>query len=239
MNKLQAYITLLVFIFVQNVYLQDCKSFMNITTNRNEYYVFIDDVFVNKGKAEVEIGRHILKVKESLTKWNAFVITDTIEVLKCGKEYVFNYNFRDEVMIDTNPQNAEIIYKDSTLGYTPGYVERESLNDIKFKIGENIFTVDYESLNANKIQQLQYAQVLQKASFTDSQLFKVLIGSAVILGGTAAYLKIQADKKYDNYLISKDKSALEEIDKLDLYSGVSLGLLQINIGYLFYRLLID
>ncbi len=241
MKNIFIHIAVLMFIFSTNAYSQDCNTLLSINTSESNSLIYIDDVFIGKGNEDVkiELGKHILKVKESLTKWNAEVITDTIDISECGKKYIFKYDFYENVLVDTRPQNAEIIYKDSIIGFTPGYVEVKSLNDIKFKIGSTVFQADYELLRKNKIQQLNFEQVTGKTSFTNSDLFKVLIGSAVVFGGAAAYFKIQADKKYDDYLISKDKSALNEIDKLDLYSGISLGLLQINIGYLIYRFLTD
>jgi len=241
MKKISEYIAALIFILATNVCPQTCKSLLSIETKDNDHFIFIDDVFVDKGNTEfeIELGKHIIKVKESLTKWDAGVITDTINISECNKKYSFKYYLKEKVLVDTHPQNAEIIHKDSIIGFTPAYVELESLNDIKFKMGSTVFPADYESLSKNKIQQLDFEPVTKKTSFTNSDLFKVLVGSAVVLGGAAAYFKIQADKKYDDYLISKDKSALNEIDRLDLYSGISLGLLQINIGYLIYRFLTD
>ena len=72
-----------------------------------------------------------------------------------------------------------------------------------------------------------------------STTFKILIGSAAVLGGISAYFKIKADKKYDDYLNTKNQSTIEEVDRLDLISGISFGLLQINFGYLIYKFLTD
>ncbi len=86
----------------------------------------------------------------------------------------------------------------------------------------------YEYINKNKTE-----------SFFSSGTFKILIGSAAVLGGVAAYLKIRADRKYDDYLQTKNRSMLDEVDRLDLYSGIAFGLLQINFGYLIYKFLTD
>ena len=72
-----------------------------------------------------------------------------------------------------------------------------------------------------------------------STTFKILIGSAAVLGGISAYFKIKADKKYDDYLNTKNQSTLDEVDRLDLISGITFGLLQINFGYLIYKFLTD
>ena len=86
----------------------------------------------------------------------------------------------------------------------------------------------YEYINKNKTE-----------NFFSSGTFKILIGSAAVLGGVAAYFKIKADRKYDDYLQTKNRSTLDEVDRLDLYSGIAFGLLQINFGYLIYKFLTD
>jgi len=86
----------------------------------------------------------------------------------------------------------------------------------------------YEYINKNKTK-----------SFFSSGTFKILIGSAAVIGGVAAYFKIKADRKYDDYLQTKNRSELDEVDRLDLYSGIAFGLLQINFGYLIYKFLTD
>ncbi len=86
----------------------------------------------------------------------------------------------------------------------------------------------YEYINKNRTE-----------SFFSSGTFKILIGSAAVLGGVAAYFKIKADRKYDDYLQTKNRSTLDEVDRLDLYSGIAFGLLQINFGYLIYKFLTD
>jgi len=94
-----------------------------------------------------------------------------------------------------------------------------------------------QSFNHNLLQ--NYGSVINGQSFHETNLFKVLIGTAITFGSTAAYYKIKADKKYDEYLISKDKAILNQVNKYDLVSGISFGLLQINFGYLLYRFLTD
>ncbi len=76
-------------------------------------------------------------------------------------------------------------------------------------------------------------------SFFSSNTFKILLGSAALFGGVAAHFKIQADKKYDEYLRSKNLLLLDEVERLDLYSGIAFGLLQINFGFLIYKFLTE
>ncbi|NJD23660.1 MAG: hypothetical protein FIA82_13500 [Melioribacter sp.] len=172
---------------------QDCKSKVEITANNLGANIYIDSLFIAKGKTEISLskGNHLLFIKNPSLMWGKKNIYDTLRIEECDKNYKFNYDLKGE---------------------------ENSL------IQPNI----YEYINKNKAE-----------SFFGSGTFKILIGSAAVLGGVAAYFKIKADKKYDDYLQTKNHSMLDEVDRLDLYSGVAFGLLQINFGYLIYKFLTD
>lgn len=80
---------------------------------------------------------------------------------------------------------------------------------------------------------------VRKESFVESDLFYIVVGSAVAFGAAAAYLKTESDKNYDKYILSGNKNYLNKTNNLDVYSGIALGALQINFGYLIYRFLTD
>lgn len=75
--------------------------------------------------------------------------------------------------------------------------------------------------------------------FHETNLFKALLGSAIVFGTTAAYFKLKADKKYDEFILYKNNELRKQVDRYDLISGISFGLLQINFGYLLYKFLTD
>lgn len=79
----------------------------------------------------------------------------------------------------------------------------------------------------------------KKENFTSSYLFKGLITGVVALGATAAYFKIKADERFDQYNLTKDKTYLDETRKFDWISGISFSALQINLGFLIYYFLIE
>ena len=76
-------------------------------------------------------------------------------------------------------------------------------------------------------------------NFIDSDLFLVVVGSAVVFGATAAYYKLESDALFQRYGGTNNKSKLEKIDRYDLYSGLALGALEINFGFLIYKFLTD
>ncbi len=61
----------------------------------------------------------------------------------------------------------------------------------------------------------------------------------MVLGAVTAYFKLKADDKFDEYKYSGDKKFLDETNRFDTISGISLALFQINFGYIIYRFLAE
>jgi hypothetical protein len=78
-----------------------------------------------------------------------------------------------------------------------------------------------------------------KSTFINSDLFLVLVGSAVTFGAVAAYFKLESDISYEKYLDTNNKKYLKKTDNFDIYSGVALGVLEVNFGFLIYKFLTD
>lgn len=78
-----------------------------------------------------------------------------------------------------------------------------------------------------------------RKSFIDSPTFKIVLGTAIIFGTSAAYFKLEADNYDSKFMDTKSQKYLNKRNDFDIYSGISLGLLQINFGYLIYRFLSD
>jgi len=76
-------------------------------------------------------------------------------------------------------------------------------------------------------------------SFIEDDLFYVVIGTAIVLGGTAAYCKNQSDRYYKKFQQSGNSKYLTKSNNYDLYAGMAIGGLQINFGYMLYRFLTE
>lgn len=146
---------------------------------------------------------------------------------------------KEKAEVNLAKGNHLLFIKDSSLKWG----QKNIYDTLKILECDNIYHFNYDmkqtEYSSIKPSIYEYINKSKTENFFSSSTFKILIGSAAVLGGVAAYFKIKADKKYDDYLQTKNHSLLDEVDRLDLYSGIAFGLLQINFGYLIYKFLTD
>jgi len=146
---------------------------------------------------------------------------------------------KGNIQLELEKGNHTLLIKEGTLKWgNPKIEDTLKISDCDKKY---LFTYELKNRELPAGSNLPFGEYYNKReeSFFNSATFKILIGSAAVLGGIAAYYKIRADKKYDDYLLTKNQKQLDEVNRYDLYSGISFGLLQINFGYLIYKFLTD
>jgi hypothetical protein len=232
---------LLLLLFTPEYYSQDCAAELIIESDIEGVEIFINNISVGVGSPfsiKLKNGDYVIIVNENSDRWDARSFTDTLHITDCSEIKLYYY-FRSEVLLDTEPQNVYVFNKDSLIGYTPLLipVNLEKLNLQKpGYLTKEVFPDEIYSLQ--KIP-LDYIGEEPRESFFEGTLFKVLVGSAVLLGASAAYLKLEADKKFDEYLITGDKKLLDQTNRYDVLSGVSFVAMQINFGFIMYLFLTD
>jgi hypothetical protein len=180
-----------------------------------------------------------------------------------GVKNLFGQECFNQLLVNTNSVNAVIILNDSLVGKGNAIIKLNKgeynlrIKEDFFRWNQKIFDTTIIITNCNEIIKLTYNFHLKSpaatfpaainnfkngnnnGSFLNSNLFKILIGTAVILGGTSAYYKHLADENFDDYNLSGKKSYLDNTHKYDLISGIAFGALQINFGILVYYFLTE
>jgi hypothetical protein len=167
---------------------------------------------------------------------------------------IIQYNY-----INSIPQNAEVYYSDSLIGFTPlrtfYRLTYPGLIKIRYK-GYNDYTYQIQSSDSllNKtfylIPSLKNSQKKQEQLVTEnkSSIFKkprkiapiiafstASIGSAV----SAYYFKKMANDNYDEYLQNGNQELLDKTKRYDLISGISLAVFQLGLVAVIYFLFIN
>ena len=151
---------------------------------------------------------------------------------KTGKE-------NSSIYLKTSPQDAAVYCNDSLIGYTPLHLSATYENLELKKPGYETRIISSDELKENHSFLLNYVGEVKEESFFKKDLFKYLVAGIVILGGTTAYYKLKADKKFDAYKITGEQELLDQTHKYDLISGITFTALQINFGVLIYLFLSD
>lgn len=232
-------IIFIIFLYTLIIYSQENKGIISIDLTNDNSVVIINDSlkFYSSFKKEFPFGDYKLIAKENKNEWGSEFQEYSFTLSEQNNYFDKKINIDNKVFIDSYPSDAEVTVNDSTIGYTPLSVSLSSQNILITK--ENYNPQKLISPKEINYVKLESNFVKENKSFLETYLFETLIGTAVALGATAAYFKIQADNKYDEYIKSRDKSLLDQTEKLDLISGTAFGLLQINIGALIYFFLND
>ena len=135
-------------------------------------------------------------------------------------------------------EDSIIISDSDTLVYQDlSFTKSDNLNSSREWSRLNLFKDNlYKQIDKNLLTNIDNEK---RKSFIDSPTFKIVLGTAIIFGASAAYFKLEADNYDSRFIDTKNQKYLNKRNDYDIYSGISLGLLQINFGYLIYRFLSD
>jgi hypothetical protein len=224
-----------------NILSQDCESEIIIKTNNEYSLIYLNGRPIGSGNVEINIkkGTYPVLLKENKFGWDSEEIKDTIVIDGCNETKEFSYQFKKNIFINSKPQDAGVYYADSLIGYTPLVtpliysdliIMRDEYQQKKFIIN---FNDHYKDIN------LSYLGHKSNKNFLETDLFKLLIGTAVLFGGTSAYYKLKADDYFDQYNNTNIQSYLDKTHNYDTISGILFGALQLNFAALIYFFLTD
>lgn len=236
--NLNRIILILFILAVSELSAQECKAKIAVSTDRASSVIYINHNFVGNGNVTIELdpGRYYLTVTRDPEGWNSQAFYDTLNIHSCI-DTTISFSFNKQVYLNTEPQDV-YVYQDSLLiGHTPLFLPLNTSAVSLKKSGyesKEIIPMDLKSYNLIK---LNFIGEKKAESFFEKNIFKVLVGGIVALGGVTAYFKLKADDNFDQYQMTGDKYYLDQTHKFDLISGVAFGVLQLGFGYLIYHFL--
>lgn len=223
-----------------NLFAQDCKAKLIINTDFSPI-IFVDDSLISNSQYsefELSAGYHKIIVSENENYYNKEVIKDYIILNNCDIVEK-KYSLEKETFMDSNPQDAAVFYNDSLIGFTPILLNKSIKNLTLKKENYLDFQLDIDNYQNKIIINLIRLNEVNSQRFFSSTLFKLLTGAALTLSAVSVYYKLKADDKFDEYKKSKNQQLLDETNKYDTISDITFIGLQINLGYIIYRLLTE
>jgi len=207
-----------------------------IQTNSDSTGFFIDNKFFGVGnKLETEIveGQHTLYLVESIKLWNAEVIKDTI-FIESTDDLVLEYSFKSRILVNTIPQDVYVYENDSLVGFTPTIIESGFTKLELEKPDYKSISISPVDLSNGEKPKLNYTGEPPKTQFYGSALFTILLGTAIALGATTAYLKLEADDKFEEYEITGNPELIDEVNQYDVSSGATFVVFELNVALIIY-----
>jgi len=195
-------------------------------------------------------GSHTLTVQyPPFESWLTEPVHDTISIGE-GEEKVLRYGRRTQSFITSTPFGADVMAGDSVLGTTP-FLTGPGMEGVALtlrKAGYAPATVEVHpgatpriDVTLTRLWQKEdtgewYARDTEGRGDGSAKLY--LSGaSAVVSGVAAAYFKIKADDKYQQFLDTNDGRFLRQTHRLDTAAGVALAATQASLALFTYFLI--
>lgn len=219
--------------------------------------VFVDSVRMGPTPLilrDMEPGSHQIRVVHpDLTNWLTGSIIDTVEV-HSGEERVLRYAFGQRFLILSVPSGAEVFIGDSSGGPTPLLLSMQGSDSLRSitlrKPGYDTALVDLSEARrglATVALQKRWGEDPEGDETTEIAIdqkqsaLRIYLAGAVTVGfGTAAaYFKIQADRRNEQYLANMTPSGQSQVRVYDTASAICLVFAEVGFGFLTYFLLAE
>src|SRR5690606_39676698 len=107
-------------IFSASLPAQDCKTGIQINSDTGNLQIVINDSleYFDEKSIELPEGFYNVSILENSDRWDAKTYSDSFYLDSCTVKNI-KINFRDEILINSNPQDAMVIAGDSLVGFTP------------------------------------------------------------------------------------------------------------------------
>lgn len=235
-NKYLFIIVVLIIFFAKDNFTQNCKSKISIETTNYYSVIYLNNQFVGNQKVDTLLskGKYILKIIENNKQWNSNYFYDTISISNCNDTISLTFDFKNKIYFRTVQNNLHLINDTLLLNENNLFISNtgNKLSELNFKLKNG--NKEINDINKNN---LKLKNEKDKEKFFSSSTFKILASGIFLLGGTAAYFKLQADDYFDKYHQTGDKKYLDKTDQYDLISGISFVLFQIDFGFIIYKVL--
>jgi hypothetical protein len=178
--------------------------------------------------------------------WLTEPIIDTV-ALALGEQRVLRYSLRTRYLVTSVPFGAEVVIGDSVIGTTP-VVTSQDLVRQPFMIRKPGF--ESQTIQPGSLLRSAISVPLKKiwqSNDDEETYFKesganghssaglYISGAATVLSGVAAaYLKIRADDRYQQYLHTGEGRLLSETHRMDTAAGFAIAATQIGLGLFTY-----
>ena len=232
-------------------------SVLYLETNMQDALVYIDSVMVGRaenGYFQLPEGARSLELIPSFSDaWSIRPLSYPLEH-RLGDTLRVELNFAYHYYLNSVPFDAEVYHEtledQEFLGLTPFVFESagplsgelvfvsDGYKTQRIEPGERIWNEHSLVLDLTE-QQFEDRFASQRRERRLSWLDYTIAGATLASGLLAVRYKMEADKRYERYAENGDPLLRPPVRRMDTYAGLALGSMQVGLGYLAVRLVIN
>lgn len=231
---------------------------LDLTSNLDEGLVFVDSVLVGVARQRhFRVSTDAKLVHVTVPRLGSWSVTPLRYELPADRSpervdtVVTRLDFPYYYRLNSNPPGAAVRFSgaSSTAGVTPLVVERSEplsgevsfsragFEEALWQPGVSVWNSYTAELRPSNGMSSPVASVApqRKRRWIDALALGVAGGAAAV----AVHYKFKADRRYEVYEENGDPSLRPEIRRLDIRSGVALGVMQVGLGVFAVRMVLD
>ena len=240
----------IIFLIIACLFLVDTSSGQRkliVHSNVPEARVVIDGKDVgNVASSPIAIGTGDVSVSVVFPATRLWTIDPIHHNIDAGQSDVnLDARFSHHYQIDSIPSGAEVILNGQSLGRSPLLVQRKDPVFARFELRlsgyeSGFFQPDSSIWNRGQIHLMPVVGLSaesHKMTIKRRRWITVAAaGTSLVAGIAAIQLRAKADRKFDRYNETGNNRLKQEIKRLDIQSGISLGVMQVGLGVVAFRI---
>jgi hypothetical protein len=233
----------------------DSLGLLSVASSPAGADVYLDSLYLGKTPIReyaLPEGSYRLKLYyPSVFAWDALSKEDTVSISAQGRSEKV-YQLGTVLRVQSVPEGGNVMYQGNDLGVTPLYltspvqlrgelvIQKEGFvpQSLPISGNENV-TLAARLQSENGKAGLRFPEVLSesKAIGPNHWLTYASVSTMIVSGVVSAYLKDQANRKFDRYVATRDPALLSSTRRLDREAAASLIVTQLSFALLTYLLL--
>lgn len=231
---------------------------VDLESNLPEAMVYVDSVYIGKASDQLFIvpksAQTLRVVPPNLDMWSLTPLIGDLTELQ-GDSITVALNFKYQYRVESIPYDAQVFVEtpgrrthlgDTPLLYTVDdpirgmlLVTKNGYEPLRLTPGEKIWNQHYVTLEA-KAEEAEVKHTFWNPGDNSTRWVDYLAGGVAIASGVMAVrFKQKADRRYAVYEQTGDPSLRPGFERFDTYSAVALGTMQVGLGILAIRLVIN
>lgn len=224
---------------------------LDISSNVDSAAVFVDNAWVGRvldGPFRIAPAARMVSVRlPRLSAWSVESLTFDLEEyegdsIQLSAAFPFHYRF------ESIPSGATVFHGATTLGRTPFvHVAERPLSEV-FRVKLDGY-LDATLAAGSDIWNMSRVELVPDAMTSQAIVGDHIVpkkrkdwvsiaatASAFAAGALAIHFRTKADNRFDDYQVSGKESLRSDVQRLDVQSGVALGVMHAGLGVVVFRL---